>query len=98
MSIGILLDNKNIRFMYDPESFSWVLFWICIYYDGLSKDIESTKFECWNCENNMKLAKLKVGTIGDERDFLKAAEENFTPSCHPLMPCVNRLWRQVFVP
>jgi hypothetical protein len=76
MAIGILLDNENIRFMYDLESFFWMLFRICIYYDGPSKDIESTKFECWNYENNMKLAKLKVGTIGDERDFLKAAEES----------------------
>lgn len=34
--------------------------------------------------------------MGDERDFLKAAEENFTPYLQPLIPYVNRLRRKVF--
>ncbi|KAH8696886.1 hypothetical protein GQ44DRAFT_779472 [Phaeosphaeriaceae sp. PMI808] len=96
MAIGVLLDDELHSFMHDLESFFWVLFWICIHYDGPGKDIGPTEFECWNYENDRKLAKLKFGTIGDERDFLRTAEENFTPYYHPLIPCVNRLRRKVF--
>jgi hypothetical protein len=83
-------------FMHDLESFFWVLFWICIHYDGPGRDIGATEFECWNYESDRKLAKLKFGTIGDERDFVRTAEENFTPYYQPLIPCVNRLRRKVF--
>lgn len=51
---------------------------------------------CWNYENDMKLAKLLFGIIGDERDFLRIAEENFTPYYHLPMPCANRLRRKMF--
>jgi hypothetical protein len=42
------------------------------------------------------LAKLKSGTIGDERDFITTAKENFTPYYQPLIPCVDRLRRKIF--
>jgi hypothetical protein len=96
MAIGVLLDDEMHSFMHDLESFFWVLFWICIHYDGPGRDIGATEFECWNYESDRKLAKLKFGTIGDERDFVKTTEENFTPYYQPLIPCVNRLRRKVF--
>lgn len=34
MAIGILYDDKQHSFMHYLESFFWVLFWICIHYNG----------------------------------------------------------------
>ena len=34
MAIGVLYDDEQHSFMHDPESFFWVLFWICIHYNG----------------------------------------------------------------
>ncbi|PVH98640.1 hypothetical protein DM02DRAFT_681826 [Periconia macrospinosa] len=96
MAIGVLLDDEKHSFMHDLESFFWVLFWICIHYDGPGNDIGATEYECWNYENDRKLAKLKSGTIGDERDFITTAKENFTPYYQPLIPSVNRLRRKIF--
>jgi serine/threonine protein kinase len=36
MAIGALLGEPH-NFMHDLESFFWVLFWICIHYDGLDE-------------------------------------------------------------
>lgn len=36
MAIGALLGEDH-SFMHDLESFFWVLFWICIHYEGLNK-------------------------------------------------------------
>ena len=36
MAIGALLGEPH-SFMHDLESFFWMLFWICIHYDGLSE-------------------------------------------------------------
>ncbi|KAF2254157.1 hypothetical protein BU26DRAFT_474426 [Trematosphaeria pertusa] len=96
MAIGVLLDDEEHSFMHDLESFFWVLFWICIHYDGLGKDIGSTQFECWNYESDRKLAELKKGLISDERDFLDTAKMEFTSYFEPLIVYVNRLRRKVF--
>jgi hypothetical protein len=96
MAIGVLLDDEQHSFMHDLESFFWVLFWVCIHYDGPGRDIGSTDFECWNYESNGKLAELKKGLISDERDFLKTVEARFTTHYKPLAPYVNRLRRKVF--
>jgi hypothetical protein len=96
MAIGVLLDDEMHSYMHDLESFFWVLFWICIHYNGPSKDIGPTEFECWNYETDGKLAELKKGLISDERDFLKTAEMKFTSYFKPLAPYVNRLRRRVF--
>ncbi|KAF2462644.1 uncharacterized protein BDR25DRAFT_330130 [Lindgomyces ingoldianus] len=73
VAIEVLLDDKNHSFMHDLES-SLMLFWICIYYDGHGKDSRPTEFE-----SVRKLAGSKKNVVGDERDFLKIAEMNFTP-------------------
>lgn len=95
MAIGVLYGEKH-SFMHDLESFFWVLFWICIHYNGPGGEKIVTEFERWNYENTTELAKLKFGTIGDEGDFLKTADEKFTSSYHTLIPCVNRLRKVVF--
>ncbi|RMI96855.1 hypothetical protein CDV36_016293 [Fusarium kuroshium] len=95
MAIGALLGEQH-SFMHDLESFFWVLFWICIHYDGQGKETGPTEFESWNYESDNKLVRSKVGTIGDESIFLKIADESFSVHYQPLIPCVNRLRRKVF--
>lgn len=96
MAIGALLGEQQHSFMHDLESFFWVLFWICIHYDGPGKDIGPTEFESWNYESDNKLVRSKKGVIDDEEDFLNTANENFTPYYQSLIPWVNRLRRKVF--
>ncbi|KUI73409.1 Rhodopsin kinase [Cytospora mali] len=95
MAIGILLGEQH-SFMHDLESFFWVLFWICIHYDGPYKGGVVPRFEKWNYINAVELASLKKGVISDENDFLKMAEDNFTPYYSSLTPWVNRLRRRIF--
>ncbi|KAF1358632.1 hypothetical protein EJ07DRAFT_122543 [Lizonia empirigonia] len=96
MAIGVLLDEENHSFMHDLESFFWVLFWICIHYDGPTKDIGATEFEKWNYVNMEELAELKSGLVSRERHFLNRITKAFTPYYQPLIPYVNRLRRAVF--
>jgi hypothetical protein len=96
MAIGVLLDEETHSFMHDLESFFWVLFWICIHYDGPAKDIGATEFEKWNYVNMEELAELKSGLVSRERHFLNRITKAFTPYYQPLIPCVNRLRRAVF--
>ena len=47
MAIGVLLGERH-SFMHEPadldlESFFWVLFWICVHYDGPDNDIGPTE-------------------------------------------------------
>ena len=95
MAIGVLLGEKH-SFRHDLESFFWVLFWICIHYNGPNEKGRVTKFECWNYEDTTKLATIKKGEVNDEGDFLNTAKENFTPYYQQLIPWVNRLRKVVF--
>ncbi|KAJ9646987.1 hypothetical protein H2199_001973 [Coniosporium tulheliwenetii] len=73
MAIEVLLDEKH-SFMHDLESFFWVLFWICIHYDGPNRKSRVVpRFEKWNYVDTEELAELKKGTVADEGDFLKTA-------------------------
>ncbi|POR33159.1 Uncharacterized protein TPAR_06642 [Tolypocladium paradoxum] len=74
-----------------------VLFWICVHYDGPGKEVGPTDYESWNYESDNKLVGSKKGVISDEEDFLKIAEDNFTPYYQTLIPWVNRLRRKVFL-
>jgi len=96
MAIGVLLDEETHSFMHDLESFFWVLFWICIHYDGPAKDVGATEFEKWNYANMEELAELKSGLVSRERHFLNRITKAFTPYYQPLIPCVNKLRRAVF--
>ncbi len=95
MAIGALLGEQH-SFMHDLESFFWVLFWICIHCDGPGEGTVVAQFDKWNYANTEELARLKKGEICDEGDFIKAAEENFTPYYQPLVPWVNKLRKVVF--
>jgi len=96
MAIGVLHDDEPHSFMHDLESFFWVLFWICIHYDGPGKDVGPTEFDSWNYESDDRLVASKKGEIADEEDFLAKAAKSFTPYYRPLIPWVNRLRRKVF--
>ncbi|KAK0621805.1 serine/threonine-protein kinase Sgk2 [Bombardia bombarda] len=95
MAIGALLGEQH-SFMHDLESFFWVLFWICIHYDAQGKDMGPTEFDSWNYISMELLAKEKKGQVSHEGDFIRSAEENFTPYYQPLVPWINRLRKVVF--
>ncbi|KAH7137548.1 hypothetical protein EDB81DRAFT_70458 [Dactylonectria macrodidyma] len=95
MAIGVLLGEQH-SFMHDLESFFWVLFWICIHYNGPEESKVVPEFDKWNYVNMGELAKLKKGQVSHEGDFIKTAEENFTSYYQPLAPWVNRLRKAVF--
>ncbi|EFY93980.1 Protein kinase-like protein [Metarhizium robertsii ARSEF 23] len=95
MAIGALLDDEH-SFMHDLESFFWVLFWICIHYNGPDDGKPVPRYENWNYVDTDDLAALKQGEITVEEDFLKRADKHFTSHYRPLIPWVNRLRRKVF--
>ena len=96
MAIGVLLDDEKHSFMHDLESFFWVLFWICIHYDGPNKARVVPRFEKWNYIDTEDLVLTQQGTVVTESFFLRTAEKTFTPYFQPLIPYVNRLRRKVF--
>ncbi|OJD26326.1 hypothetical protein ACJ73_02299 [Blastomyces percursus] len=95
MPIGVLYGEKHC-FMHDMKSFFWVLFCICIHYDGPGKRRVVQQFEKWNYMDTEELAHAKKGIVVDEEDFLRIAEDYFTPYYQSFIPCVNRLRRLVF--
>ncbi|WVO15597.1 hypothetical protein L204_103257 [Cryptococcus depauperatus] len=94
MAIGILLGDEH-SFMHDLESFFWVLFWICIHYDGPGKHI-SSEYDKWNYKEDSELAGLKLVTIGSERRFLNTTRAHFTPFYKPLIPLMNKIRKKIF--
>ncbi|KAK4131339.1 hypothetical protein BT67DRAFT_458094 [Trichocladium antarcticum] len=54
------------------------------------------EFDQWNYISMELLAKEKKGQVSHKGDFIRAAEENFTPYYQPLIPWVNRLRKAVF--
>jgi hypothetical protein len=64
--------------MHDLESFFWVLFWICIHYDGQQERIVP-RFDKWNYLDAEELADSKKGVVVDERDFSRQRRRT---SCH----------------
>ncbi|KAL2005522.1 hypothetical protein VTN00DRAFT_2733 [Thermoascus crustaceus] len=95
MAIGLLLGEKQ-SFMHALESFFWVLFWICIHYNGPGKEVGPTDFDSWNYEDDQKLALSKKGIVDDEGDFVSTADRYFTSYHKPLIPWVNKLRKVVF--
>jgi len=96
MAIGVLLDEEH-SYMHDLESFFWVLFWICIHYNGPNdKGKVVERFEKWNYMDTDDLAGAKLLVIANESIFRKTASEYFTEYYQPLVTWVNRLRRVVF--
>ncbi|KAI8963086.1 hypothetical protein F5Y11DRAFT_320816 [Daldinia sp. FL1419] len=95
MAIGALLGEQH-SFMHDLESFFWVLFWICVHYNGPKENRVVSEFDKWNLGSMDELAKLKLGTVVREELFIRTVTHHFTPYYQPLIPWVNRLRRVVF--
>ncbi|KAH7137689.1 hypothetical protein EDB81DRAFT_901148 [Dactylonectria macrodidyma] len=95
MAIGVLLGEQH-SFMHDLESFFWVLFWICIHYNGPGEGKVVPRFDKWNFADTEELAISKTGVISNEGDFLRILAGNFTLYYQPLIPWVNRLRKAVF--
>lgn len=95
MAIGLLLGEKH-SFWHDLESFFWVVFWICIHYDGPGKNTGPTDFDKWNYLGDRALANSKRGIVAISKDFNDVMDQNFTPYYRPLMPCLGQLRRVVF--
>ncbi|KAG6090077.1 hypothetical protein E4U31_007957, partial [Claviceps sp. LM219 group G6] len=94
MAIGLLRGEEH-SFMHDLESFFWVLFWICVNYEGPGTAIEPIRYESWNYILNAQLAERKLGVISD-KNFMNPKTLGFTPYCQPLVPHVNKLRQAVF--
>ncbi|WVO12825.1 hypothetical protein L204_100433 [Cryptococcus depauperatus] len=94
MAIGVLEGDEH-SFMHDLESFFWVLFWICIHYDGPGKPV-SSKYDRWNYKEDFELAGLKLVTISSEEIFLDATGAHFTPFYQPLIPLMNKIRKEIF--
>lgn len=95
MAIGALLGEQH-SFMHDLESFFWVMFWICVHYNGPDEGRAVPRFEKWNYVDTEELAELKKGQVSHEGDFIRIAGEYFTLYYQPLIPWVNRLRKAVF--
>jgi len=96
MSLGALYGDKH-TFMHDLESFFWVLFWMCIHFNGPDDaEMVVAKFEKWNFVSMDELFDIKSGIISEEDNFLRLANERFTPYYQPLIDCVNQLRKVVF--
>ncbi|KAI0161090.1 hypothetical protein GGR52DRAFT_562862 [Hypoxylon sp. FL1284] len=95
MAIGALLGELH-TFTHDLESFFWVLFWICIHYDGSGESRFVREFDSWNYGSMHQLAVLKLGTVAKEELFINEATQYFSPYYKPLIPWVNKLRRVVF--
>ena len=96
MAIGALLGEHH-SFMHDLESFFWVLFWVCIHYDGPTRARVVPAFDTWNFVDMEELAKLKLGTVSDEDIFRRTTEDFFTEYYKPMIPWVGRLRKVVFL-
>ena len=93
MAIGALLGEQR-NFMHDLESIFWVLFWICIHWNGPGKKRRESDFEDWNYLSTEKLASEKAGRVSKRLFDLVA--DRFTPYCKPLINCVKELHKVVF--
>ncbi|KAF7856270.1 hypothetical protein EAF04_009798 [Stromatinia cepivora] len=95
MAIGVLRGEQH-SFMHDLESIFWVLFWICIHYDGPNRGRVVQEFDKWNYMDMKELGIVKLGTIAMEAVFMDTITDNFTSYFEPLIPWVNRLRKVVF--
>ncbi|KAF4993142.1 hypothetical protein FDECE_13498 [Fusarium decemcellulare] len=95
MAIGALMGEQH-SFMHDLESFFWVLFWICIHYDGPDKSRTVPRFDKWNYADTEELAGIKLGVVVSEAIFMRTVTDNFTRHYKPLIPLLNGLRKLVF--
>ncbi|KAF3768445.1 hypothetical protein M406DRAFT_250425 [Cryphonectria parasitica EP155] len=94
MAVGALMGEQH-SFMHDIESFFWVLFWICIHYEGPGKERTVPEFDKWNYMDTNTLLKVKIGEVNSSI-FAQTAAQNFTDYYRPLIPLANRLREAIF--
>ncbi|KAL6228841.1 hypothetical protein BDW75DRAFT_250535 [Aspergillus navahoensis] len=95
MPIAQLLGD-GLSFVHGLESFFWVLFWICIHFDGPNDTGRVVKeFDEWNYVSMEDLAKLKLGTVSDD-DIFENTMGKFTEYHEPLKRCVDELRKVIF--
>lgn len=95
MAIGAL-KGEHHNPMHDLESFFWVLFWLCVHWDGPCRKRRIVeKFENWNNKSIEELAMLKIGLVL-EHDFIQKMSDNFSEYCKSMIPCMQILWKEVF--
>ncbi|MCJ1281514.1 hypothetical protein MMC26_000834 [Xylographa opegraphella] len=99
IAIGALLGEPH-SFMHDLESFFWVLFWICIHYDGRNEKGDTKRgivpeYKKWKYADTKELAPVKKGLVVEDEDFSKSTA-GFTSICQPLAPCIRDLRRYIF--
>jgi hypothetical protein len=95
MPIGQLLGDE-LSFVHGSESFFWVLFWICIHFNGPNDTGRVVKeFDEWNYVSMEDLAKLKLGTVSDD-DIFESTTGKFTEYHKPLKRWVDELRRVIF--
>ena len=96
MAIGALYGEHH-TFMHDLESFFWVLFWICVHWNGPGKARSKVRqFEKWNYADTEELAKTKKGTVDEDDKFSNEVDRHFTAYCQPLVPCIQEMRKVVF--
>ncbi|KAF7861835.1 hypothetical protein EAF04_007717 [Stromatinia cepivora] len=95
MAIGALRGEQH-SFIHDLESIFWVLFWICIHYDGPNRARIVKQFDKWNYADMKELGTWKFGIVANEAMFMDTVTDNFTPYYKPLIPWVNKLREIVF--
>jgi serine/threonine protein kinase len=94
MAIGVLQGERH-SFMHDLESFFWVLFWICIHYEGPGQGRVVKSFDPWNFLPVERLVREKLGTVCSGDEFSRTTTE-FTKYYKPLAPWMSRLREVVF--
>jgi serine/threonine protein kinase len=83
-------------FVYDLESFFWILFWICIPCTGpKGMRRHDTEFEKWNYMTWSDLAIAKDGLILSQH-FERTLNANISQYCRPLLPIVLELHATLF--
>ena len=95
MAIGALYGEDH-NFMYDLESFFWVLFWLCVHWNGLGQKRSKSEYESWNYKDTKELAMIKTGIVLEKDRFTEELDLNFTSYCRPLVPCIQQLHEVVF--
>ncbi|KAL2175530.1 uncharacterized protein P884DRAFT_286564 [Thermothelomyces heterothallicus CBS 202.75] len=99
MAVGALRGEQH-SFMHDLESFFWVLFWICIHFDGPKKVRVVRRFDKWNYvdtdERAEELAGMKLIVVSEEETFMNTTTKYFTQYYQPLAPLMNDLRKVVF--
>ena len=98
MAIGALLGDSH-SFIHDLESFFWVLFWMCIHYNGRNEKGEVQRrivprYERWNGLPTADLALRKAGLISI--NLFDTVDRDVSNHCKPLLPCLKELHEAVF--